>query len=222
MFGADGCADPAAGGDGDSRLLLCGSLQARSANRAALDVAGAYLTELDGVEVEIAEELAAIPNFNPDVEAGSAITALRARIGRCDVAMIATPEYAGGIAGSLKNALDWIVGSGEFYRKPVAVVSAGTTGGINARRQLIQTLTWQGAQVVAELGIAAPKTKSDAHGRITDPATISAIEGLADLASRAPSLPPNTLSALVKAIATGAGIDAQGIAPANSRAAPKP
>jgi NAD(P)H-dependent FMN reductase len=42
------------------------------------------------------------------------------------VVLVATPEYAGAVAGAVKNAFDWLVGSGEMYRKPVAVLSAGT------------------------------------------------------------------------------------------------
>jgi NAD(P)H-dependent FMN reductase len=48
--------------------------------------------------------------------------------------------------------------------KPVAVVSAGTAGGPFARQMLIQTLTWQGAHVVAQIGIAAPRTKVQRGG----------------------------------------------------------
>ena len=66
------------------------------------------------------------------------------------------------------------------------MISAGTTGGADARRQLIQTLTWPGAHVVGQLGIAAPRTKSDATGRYTDPTTIAEIKQLARLAADAP------------------------------------
>ncbi len=69
---------------------------------------------------------------------------------------------------ALKNAFDWLVGSGDIYRKPVAVISAGTSGGRYARQAMAQTLTWQGAYVVAELGITGPRTKSDDQGRVTD------------------------------------------------------
>ena len=34
--------------------------------------------------------------------------------------MLCTPEYAGTLPGSLKNLIDWVVGTGELYRKPVA------------------------------------------------------------------------------------------------------
>jgi NAD(P)H-dependent FMN reductase len=86
------------------------------------------------------------------------------------------------LAGVVKNALDWIVSSGALYGKPVALLSAGTTGGVFARRDLVRTLSWQGAHVVASLGIEAANTKcvsdSDGSRRITDPKTLDEIGAL--------------------------------------------
>src|SRR5271165_5394977 len=112
-------------------LLVCGSLQSDSTNRSALDVARAALLA-GGVEASAFDALAAIPPLNPDRgdDPGEAVKAFRAQIGAANALLIAAPEYAGGLAGVVKNALDWIVGSGELYGKPVAVVSAGTSGGV--------------------------------------------------------------------------------------------
>jgi chromate reductase, NAD(P)H dehydrogenase (quinone) len=97
--------------------------------------------------------------------------------------LLAAPEYAGAIAGVVKDALDWIVGSGDLYGKPVGLLSAGTSGDVFARRDLIRTLSWQGAHVVASLGIEAANTKSVSHSdgsrRITDPETLDEIGALA-------------------------------------------
>src|SRR5205823_6061916 len=105
-----------------------------------------------------------------------------------DVVVVAAPEYAGALAGAVKNAFDWLVGSGELYRKPVAVVSAGTSGGLHARRMMAQTLTWQGAYVVGELGIASARTTFDATGRCTDGPTAAALEAVTHAALIAPVL----------------------------------
>jgi NAD(P)H-dependent FMN reductase len=196
-------------------LAICGSLQTKSANRAALDVAEAYLRRRGDVDVEYATGLAAIPAFNPDLEAspGTAVQEFIEQVSQSDVVLIATPEYAGAIAGALKNALDWLVGAGSLYGKPTVVLSAGTSGGVHARRQLIQTVTWQGAHVVGDLAIAAPRTKSDAAGRITDAATIADIENLAQIAVDAPLLSADDRLARVREIVTSAGIEPDHIAP---------
>jgi NAD(P)H-dependent FMN reductase len=196
-------------------LAICGSLQTKSANRAALGVAEAHLRRLGDVEVEYADELGTIPAFNPDLgeNPGAAVERFLEQIARSDTVMIATPEYAGAIAGALKNALDWLVGAGSLYRKPVVVLSAGTSGGVHARRQLIQTLTWQGAHVVGDLAIAAPRTKSDGDGRFTDAATIAEIQQLAQIAVDAPTLSADERLARVRDIVTAAGIGTDHIAP---------
>lgn len=38
--------------------------------------------------------------------------------------LICSPEYAHGIPGSLKNALGWLVGTGDQPGKPVALLNA--------------------------------------------------------------------------------------------------
>jgi NAD(P)H-dependent FMN reductase len=173
-------------------LIVCGSLQQRSANRAALEVAsGAAVAR--GVAVDDFERLAEIPAFDSDrgEDTIEAVDEFRRRIDAADAVLIAAPEYAGGLSGVVKNALDWLVGSATMYRKPVGVISAGTTGGEHARRMMTQTLTWQGAYVVAELGISAPRTKSADDGRFTDAGTVDAItrltETLVDTASMTPA-----------------------------------
>jgi chromate reductase, NAD(P)H dehydrogenase (quinone) len=37
-----------------------------------------------------------------------------AAVAHADAVLVSTPEYAGGMPGALKNALDWLVGSGEL------------------------------------------------------------------------------------------------------------
>jgi len=200
----------------DARLLtVCGSLGARSANRAALDVIAAA-ARASGFVVDDFDRLAELPAFDPDrvEEPISAVVDWRQRIAAADVVAVAAPEYAGGVAGAVKNAFDWIVGSGELYRKPVAVVSAGTSGGGHARRMLAQTLTWQGAYVVAELGIASPRTKSDEHGRFTDEATRAAIASLTSKALEARALGADELVRRATSVVDGLGVDVVHVAPA--------
>src|SRR5580700_1807878 len=77
-------------------LLVCGSLQRSSANRAALDVARAVLSA-SGVEVRAFGGLASIPPLNPDRgdHPGEFVVAFRAEIAAAAAILIAAPEYAG-------------------------------------------------------------------------------------------------------------------------------
>lgn len=76
-----------------------------------------------------------------------------------DAVLIASPEYAFGVPGALKDALDWLVGSGDLYEKPVAVLSAAPSAerGANARADLERTLGGQGARVIASATIVVPR-----------------------------------------------------------------
>jgi chromate reductase, NAD(P)H dehydrogenase (quinone) len=189
-------------------ITVCGSLQHRSANHAALAVASAIAIER-GATVDDFDRLGEIPAFNPErgEEPIDVIEDWRRRIDEADALLVAAPEYAGGLAGVIKNALDWLVGSATVYRKPVGVISAGTSGGEHARRMLTQTLTWQGAYVVAELGISTPRTKSDDAGAFTDIATVDSISTLSALLVDTASMSPAQLRQLALDVVGRLGID---------------
>jgi chromate reductase, NAD(P)H dehydrogenase (quinone) len=201
---------------GGARLLtVCGSLQARSANRAALEAATAVAVA-GGASVHDFDRLAEVPAFDAD-RAGEPIEVVddwRRRAAAADVVLVATPEYAGAVAGAVKNAFDWLVGGGELYRKPVAVLSAGTSGGLHARRMMAQTLTWQGAYVVAELGIAAPHTKFDDAGRVTHEPTAAALTSLTCTLLDAPTMTAADLVELATSVVGSLDIDVAHVAPA--------
>ena len=196
-------------------LTVCGSLQGRSANRAALEAASAVAVA-GGALVDDFERLADVPAFDPGraEERIEVVDGWRGRVRAADVVLVAAPEYAGGVAGAVKNALDWLVGSGELYRKPVAVISAGTSGGLHARRMLAQTLTWQGAYVVGQLGIASPRTKSDEAGRLSDEATLAALASLTGVLLGAPALAGEELVGLATQAVDQLGIDVSHVVPA--------
>jgi NAD(P)H-dependent FMN reductase len=193
-------------------LLVCGSLQRSSANRAALDVARTALSA-SGVEVSAFADLGSIPPLNPDraSDPGEAVLSFRAEIGAADAVLLAAPEYAGAIAGVVKNALDWVVGSGDLYGKPVALLSAGTSGGVFARRDLVRTLSWQGAHVVESLGIEAANTKSvsdsDGSRRITDPKTLDEIRALTSSLLASVARSPSERFAAITRLARDAAVE---------------
>lgn len=166
--------------DGRVRVAVwAASLGTASSNRAALDIAAAWLTQA-GADVVSVDGLEAIPPFQAEQAdtPPAAVAALRSQIESVDGVLIAAPEYAGGLSGAAKNALDWLVGSGSLYRRLAGVLSAGTTGGVFAREQLIRTLSWQGAITVSSLGVDQPRTKMT-NGAFADPVAVAAIEGWA-------------------------------------------
>ena len=113
-------------GDVHVRILtICGSLQARSGNRSILDVAGRVAPK--GVEVVRFDGLQDLPYFNPDLAAETeppAVGAWRRAVADADGLLIASPEYGHSLPGCLKNGLDWLIGSSEFYRKIVAITAS--------------------------------------------------------------------------------------------------
>lgn len=104
---------------------------------------------------------------------------MRARLQAADGVVICTPEYAFGMPGSLKNALDWLVSSGELWRKPVVALSASpsATGGEKAHAALLLTLTALEAQIVQAGSLTVPfvRAKLDAEGNVSDTATVEAL-----------------------------------------------
>ena len=106
-------------------LTVCGSLQARSGNRAILEVAARVAPK--GVEVIPFDGLGDLPFFNPDLDAEGAppaVGAWRRAVEDADALLIASPEYGHSLPGSLKNGIDWLIGSGELYRKIVAITAS--------------------------------------------------------------------------------------------------
>jgi NAD(P)H-dependent FMN reductase len=132
-------------------------LQTSSTNGALLRIARARAG--NAAEVVLFDELHEIPAFSPEIApAPAAVDAWRALVSSADALLIATPEYAHGLPGVLKNALDWLVGTGELYGKRVAILSAAPSrecGGY-ARADLERTLRAQGADVLASATIAVP------------------------------------------------------------------
>ena len=110
-------------------LAVSGSLRSQSTNTILLQA----LAELAPPEIEIVffQELDQIPPFNPDLDAENGtgpVARLRAAFNEASVIIFSTPEYAHGLPGVLKNALDWVVGSGELSGKPVVLVNASSRG----------------------------------------------------------------------------------------------
>lgn len=142
-------------------LAISGSLRARSSNtsllRLAIEVAP------DDMQIVMYDGLASLPHFNPDDDVDvppAPVLDLRRRIGESDGLLICSPEYAHGVPGSLKNALDWLVASVELPGKPVASLNASPMARY-AQASLLETLTVMSTRIVREACVTIPVTRGD-------------------------------------------------------------
>ena len=106
-------------------LTISGSLRARSSNTELLRAA--QLVADPSWVFDHYDGLASLPHFNPDLDFEGAtppepVRDLRARIAAADALLISSPEYAHGVPGSLKNALDWMVSDAAMIGKPIALL----------------------------------------------------------------------------------------------------
>jgi chromate reductase len=145
-------------------LAISGSLRAASTNTQLLRAA--ELLAPANVRIEHYEGVGLLPHFNPDLAAAppAIVLELFARIGTADGLLICCPEYARGIPGSFKNALDWLVGSAEFPDKPVALFNASARAS-EAQAALRLVLTTMSARLIEDASITVDllSRKLDAH-----------------------------------------------------------
>ena len=163
-------------------VTVSGSLRARSSNAALLDAVS--LLAPAGVAVERYDGLSTLPPFNPDDDVeppAAAVSALRARVASASALVISSPEYAHGVPGALKNALDWLVSGVEIFQKPVALLNPSPSS-LFAHPQLMETLRVMNATVVDDACITLPIAgrRLDAKGIAADAALSAAIRAALD------------------------------------------
>jgi chromate reductase len=132
-------------------LAISGSLQAQSANFALLQ--RAIERAPAGEQITVDDHVRRLPAFDPDLEGEGVpevVSSFRAALARADALLIASPEYGHGMPGALKNAIDWVIGSGELYRKVVAVTGSAPGPGRGERglRALCDTLRAVDARIL--------------------------------------------------------------------------
>ncbi|MFF8786488.1 NADPH-dependent FMN reductase [Streptomyces sp. NPDC015125] len=188
-------------------LALSGSLRARSSNGAVLRSA---LSFWDGPTATA--DIGALPHFNPDLDGEDAtpsapVAALRAEVAMADALLVVSPEYAHGVPGALKNALDWLVSSGECVSKPVAVITASPfpTGGDHANAQLREILRMMTGEVIEaacrEIPAIGPKIDPTTE-RVTDEATLADLRAALSHLTAATDAVASTATSTATATAT--------------------
>lgn len=136
-------------------LAVSGSLRIASVNSALLRVACTLVPE--GAAMTLHAGLHELPLFNPELEPEliPAVMRWRAAVGACDALVIASPEYAHGISGPMKNALDWLVSGEEFVHKPLALWNAAPRA-THAYAALREVVTVMSGRLVEEAFVTVP------------------------------------------------------------------
>jgi chromate reductase, NAD(P)H dehydrogenase (quinone) len=164
-------------------LAISGSLRSSASNTNILRALIGLAPE--DTQIEIYDGIGDLPHFNPELDREGVLVSVqdwRSHLMEADAIIFCTPEYAHGVPGVLKNALDWIVASGEFMHKPTAVISASPSmdGGAKANASLVQTLRVMMAEIKEEsiLCIAGVSAKLNKDGKVTDIETEQALRDL--------------------------------------------
>ena len=161
-------------------LAICGSTRIDSVNHHILHaIRHLAAHELD---IEIYEELASLPHFNPDLDKDPVpepVVRLRQKIGAADGVVICTPEYVFSLPGSLKNAIEWMVSTTLLSEKPVALITASSLGAkAHESLQLIMKTIYADFNEATQLHISGARAKINAEGVITDKPTEQKIKAL--------------------------------------------
>jgi chromate reductase len=134
-----------------------------------------------------------LPHFDPDLEREPPEPVQRFREA-CESAggvLLSVPEYAFGIPGSFKNALDWTVGSGSLYRKPIALLSVAPRGRGTHVRQALDLVFRALDADVAHHSVPLARADRDADGEIRLPHRIESLHAVvAELDARSAAAQP--------------------------------
>ncbi len=158
-------------------LAISGSLRANSSNNSVINTAIDIMR--GAAQFTIFEGLGQLPHFDDNPASGKEVQHFRQLIRSADAVFICSPEYAFGVPGSLKNALDWTVSSGEFMNKPVALITAAT-GGDKAHASLLMTLRVISSNLPDDCALLIPyiRSKMNADGMIHDEKTLQDIKAI--------------------------------------------
>lgn len=161
-------------------LAVCGSTRKTSSNLSLIKAITDLTSEV--FHITIFEKLSELPHFNPDLDNEKGLEEVanfRRQLREADGVLICTPEYAVGVPGTLKNAIDWTVSTMEFSKKPVALITASLSGE-KAHESLLGTLLILEAQITSESNfvISFVQTKVDRSGTITDQETLQKVKNL--------------------------------------------
>ena len=158
-------------------LAVSGSLRSNSSNTLILNEIQKWVPQ--HITLTIYQDMATLPAFDDSMEAPEPVIAWRRLLVEADGVFICSPEYAFGIPGALKNAMDWTVGSGELVNKPLALVTAAT-GGDKAHAAWLQIFTALSVNIPDGGSLLIPfvRSKLNEKGELSDVATREALQSI--------------------------------------------
>jgi NAD(P)H-dependent FMN reductase len=159
-------------------LGISGSLRSNSSATAILNIVARLVPE--DVEFTIYNRLAEVPAFNDSNEIPEPVAHFINLLSEADGVFFCIPEYAFGVPGALKNALDWTVSSSTaFPGKPVALITAAT-GGDKAHAAFLLTLKAISSKIPegATLLLSFIRSKLNDKNEVRDIATLDSIRGV--------------------------------------------
>lgn len=151
-------------------LALSGSLRKLSYNSAALQALQQLAPE--HIHIQMFDRLGELPLFNPDEEEepGAAVLTLKSALADADGLIVASPEYAHGISGVMKNALDWLVSGEEFIDMPVMLINTSPRAH-HAQDALREVITTMSGHIIdsACVSVSLLSSRLDSKGIVGDP-----------------------------------------------------
>jgi chromate reductase len=151
-------------------LAISGSTRQQSSNDSLIKAI--VVLSGDMLDITVYKRIYYLPQFNPDDDVediADEVAVFRQQLNNAEGIIICTPEYAHGVPGSLKNAIDWTISSSSFPHKPTMLITASTDGKYG-HAALLETLKVIEAKNVINLQLVLPfiKTKINQDGKSID------------------------------------------------------
>lgn len=161
-------------------LAILGSTRQRSSNDSLIKAIADL--SADTLNIKVYKGIGSLPQFNPDDDiepVPAEIADFRRQLNNAEGIIICTPEYAHGVPGTLKNAIDWTISSSNFPHKPTMLITASTDGKYG-HAALLETLKIIEAKNVMNLQLVIPfiKTKINSDGKIINNNTLNEVDNL--------------------------------------------
>ncbi len=161
-------------------LTILGITRKNSTNHSLIKAIADLSAE--SLDITVFNGIADLPQYNPDNDGdnvASEVADFRQQLNYADGIFICTPEYAHGVPGTLKNAIDWTISSAEFPHKPTILITASTDGSYG-HRALLETLKAIEAKNIDNLQmvISFAKTKISIDNEITHEKTLVDVKAL--------------------------------------------